>query len=163
MLRSDLVICPLGYGLAGGHEVLFDDDFVCVVSADHTIASGELTVEAMEDLDYATTTFVTSLTATYYDLFESLGVTRRARVVVDEWAALPLLINGTDLAAVIPRRLARRACPAAAFTVMELPVHSAANTFTEAVFWHPSRASDRGLKWMRERLHEAVDFSDSTR
>lgn len=158
-LRTELLVCPLGFGLPGAHEQLFDDDFVCVVDARHhpgLAVSRTLRVDDLATFEFATTSFVTSLTTAYFELFETLAIPRRTRLITDEWAALPTAIEGTELVALLPRRLARRRCAAAPFVIHELPEHLAQNGFTEYLHWHSSRSDDRGIRWLRGRFHDAV-------
>lgn len=159
-LRTDLMICPLGFGLPGAHERLFDDDFVFVYDGTVHVArpapGDRVTREFIAANAHVTTSFVTALSAVYYDLFASLGIPRAARIVVDEWAMLPAVVEGTELLGLMPRRLALRHCVRAPFVIAELPADCPPATFTEALFWHSSRNDDRGIQWLRERFHDAV-------
>ena len=74
-------------------------------------------------------------------------------VTTGGWLPLPFLVAGTDLVAAIPERLARRVCPRGrAPRITEPPF--AAIELVEAAWWHPMRATDPALTWLRTTLRE---------
>jgi DNA-binding transcriptional LysR family regulator len=159
VLESDLLIGPMGYGLPGVHRVLFNDDFVCLLDRAHP-AAGEatMTVNALQRWPHAGVSFAPNLSNGADRLLESLGVRRHIALVADDWLPLPWLIRDTDLIAVLPRRIAVWAAERDDFVLHEMPGDDRA-PFSEAAFWHPSRAGDPGLHWLTEALLGTLDPS----
>ena len=76
-----------------------------------------------------------------------LGITPNVVVTTGGWLPLAFLVAGTDLVAAVPERLARRVSAAAGVTVTEPPFGTI--ELTEAAWWHPMRATDPALTWLR--------------
>ncbi len=78
-------------------------------------------------------------------------------VTTGGWLPLPFLVAGTDLVAAIPERLARRVCAAAGVTIVTItdpPLDTI--ELVEAAWWHPMRATDPALTWLRTTLREVT-------
>lgn len=147
LLETDLVIKPVGLDLPGSRRVLFSDDFVCLVDAGHPAATLPMTAEVLGQLPNAAAAFVNGVPTAADRLLDDLGVERHVALLADDWVSLPWLLRGTDLMAVLPRRIASWAAQAGAFIIRELPGEDRA-PFTEAAAWHPARGGDLGLRWL---------------
>jgi DNA-binding transcriptional LysR family regulator len=88
-------------------------------------------------------------------LLARLGVRPRVAVVSNEWLSLPWLIRETDLVTLLPRRVASWWADRSGFVLREIPGGDSGR-FTETMFWHPTRAGDDGLAWLREQILAAV-------
>jgi DNA-binding transcriptional LysR family regulator len=162
ILESDLLVGPLEFGFPGAHQVLFTDDFVCLLDAQNPASrEPDLSVETLGRYAHAVTSFMPGLATGADRLLESLGVDHRVAVVVDDWLPLPWLISGTDLIALVPRRLAALAALGGRLVIREVP-GGGRGEFVEGMFWHPSRAADAGLRWLRTTLRAALDPPDAT-
>lgn len=85
---------------------------------------------------------------------DRLGITPDVVVTTAGWLALPFLVAGTDLIAAVPERLARRVAAAAGTTVIDPPFGPV--ELTETAWWHPMRATDPALTWLRTVLKETI-------
>jgi len=155
LLRRDLLIAPVGYGFNGPHDVVFRDHFVCIVDASNPalkrIDDGESdVVELLAALPHAVGRFADVVTPADR-LIEQLGIDRRVAATVGGLLTLPLLVLGTDLVALAPRRLARRYEASGGLRTLEVP-GAAGLPLIEAVYWHPSRTSDAALQWLRTAM-----------
>ncbi|HTU05993.1 MAG TPA: LysR substrate-binding domain-containing protein, partial [Trebonia sp.] len=83
------------------------------------------------------------------------GITPDIVVTAAGWLSLPFLVAGTDLLAAVPERLARRIATAAGTTVIDPPFGPL--ELTETAWWHPMRATDPALTWLRTTLSEVAD------
>lgn len=156
VLESDLMIGPTGYGLRGEHQVLFEDDFVCVLHAGHPAADvAEMTTDVLASWPHAAVSFAPNMSTAADRLMRDLGVQRHVALVADDWLPLPWLIRNTDLIAVLPRRVATWAIADGDYRCFELPGVNRGR-FAEAAFWHPSRDADPGLQWLIAILRSAV-------
>jgi DNA-binding transcriptional LysR family regulator len=75
------------------------------------------------------------------------GITPKVVLTTAGWLPLPFLVEGTDLVAAVPERLARRMGAAAGVTIVEPPF--GVIELIEAAWWHPLYATDPALTWLR--------------
>jgi DNA-binding transcriptional LysR family regulator len=82
------------------------------------------------------------------------GITPDVVVTTAGWLTLPFLVSGTDLVAAVPERIARKVAAAAGTTVIDPPFGPV--ELTETAWWHPMRATDPALTWLRTTLKETA-------
>jgi DNA-binding transcriptional LysR family regulator len=156
LLEADLVIAPLSFSVPAESERLFSDDFVCLLdSGNPAAAEAELTAELLSGLRHAGVSRRSGTPTIAHKLIDGLGMRARVAVLTDEWANLPWLLQGTDMVALLPRRVAERASRTGSFAIREVPGYDRAR-FTESMLWHPSRSADPGLRWLRGELRAAL-------
>jgi DNA-binding transcriptional LysR family regulator len=149
----DLLLAPVGFWPSGQPEVIMRDRLVYVADpANPALRDGALTVEKLAALPHAVARLPQAELAVA--ALERLGVTPAVAVTTGGWLPLPFLIAGTDLVAAVPERLARRVCHAARVTVVEPPFEAV--ELAEAAWWHPLRAPDPALGWLRATLHDVA-------
>ena len=68
--------------------------------------------------------------------------------MVAGFLSLPLLVEGTDLVAMVPAMLAARAQRGANIAVLRF-ADGAEASLVEAMYWHPSQAEDPASVWLR--------------
>ena len=159
--EADLMIIPRGF-LSPDHpeEVLYEEDFVCVVWRGSALAQGELTFErylaaghvVMQPPDGAGEAFEAWFVRRY-------GVTRRIAVTTYGFATLAALVCGTDHVSTMHARLARTF--AAAWPLEIKPPPLPIERMEQAMQWHKYRTQDPGLAWLRELLRQAVRRMDA--
>ena len=81
---------------------------------------------------------------------DAAGCTRRVAATSAGFVTMPLMLPGTDLVAVVPERLARRAAAAGDLRVLEPEM--TLRPLRQSAFWHSRRDRDPGHVWLRERL-----------
>jgi DNA-binding transcriptional LysR family regulator len=146
LLQCDFLIGPLGCGLPGQSAVLFRDRFVCVADpANERLAGGTLTLRDFEESPHAVATFGPNLTPLDRAL-SAAGISRNVSVTTVGWLSLPFVVAGTDLVASLPERLARQVGDLASVTMVEPPFGTV--EIIEALWWHPTRDSDAGHRWL---------------
>ena len=155
LIRVDILVGPMGYGLPGKSRQLFRDAFVAVVDASNPILREPvLTSSLLARLPHAVGFFGQTITTPADRLLESLGFAVRPAAKVSGLQALPLLVEGTDLVALVPRMLALRASSSAKLAILEFPVEVEA-ALVEAMHWHPTRMEDPATQWLRDVLRRA--------
>jgi DNA-binding transcriptional LysR family regulator len=82
------------------------------------------------------------------------GVERRADVVVENFLTVPFLLSRTQRLCVLQQRLAQTLQAASAVRLVELPMP--VPELVEALWWHPSRTSDPGQRWLQQALQDAA-------
>jgi DNA-binding transcriptional LysR family regulator len=148
LLEVDLLVAPLGYEFHGDSAPIFTDRFVLVVDPRNPrLRNGRLTVDDLTALPHARAVFGRSHLTPVYRQLSEMNVDVRSGVRANGWLPLPFLVAGTDMVAVLPERLATRVAGLAGVTVVELPCREVG--LVESLWWHPSRAGDPALRWLR--------------
>ena len=155
LARHDVLIGPTDYDFPGRHAELFRDRFVCVVDPACTgLAGNTLTMADLARLPHAVPGFGSGARTPVDRVLDELGVVRRVQVTVFGWLAVPFVVPGTDMVAVIPERLARLAAKGAPLAILEPPFGLV--ELVESAYWHPSRSEDPALRWLLRTLREAA-------
>ena len=154
LLRSvDGVELPHGFFTDLPHTELFQDSWVCVVSADNAAVGDELTVEHLSRLPWVFSYYrPTSHTPTAQ--LNLLGIEAQARIVVGSFIAVAPLVAGTDRIALMQARLARRV--AGSMNLRVLPCPFEAVPVIETMWWHPMYRRDPAHQWLRDALASAA-------
>jgi DNA-binding transcriptional LysR family regulator len=155
LLQHDLLIAPLGYKFPGECEEVFRDRFVCITDpANPRLTGGTLTLEDLGELPHAAPTFGSPVLNPAERALDHLHVPRHVQVTTVGWLPLPFVVAGTDLVAIVPERLARRVAATAGVVMCEPPFGKI--ELIEAAWWHPARAGDTALRWLRSIATEAA-------
>ena len=112
----------------------------------HPAAKKAVTRRALGQLDYIV---VRSHSATAR-LLQELGLERRIRLTLPHFMVLPRVIAETDLAVIMPSRLAEAFGQMGRYTVWRPRVGLPA--FDVSVHWSWRFAGDPGNRWLRERI-----------
>jgi len=158
--EADLLIVPTGF-MSPDHprEVLYHEDFVCMVWRDSTMAQGELTFDR-----YVNGGHVVMMPAGgQADGFEGwflkrYGVTRRVAVSTYSFVTLPAMLVGTEYIATVHARIARRMMQA--FPLEIRPTPMLFDRMEQSAQWHKFRTNDPGLVWLRGMLAAAARHMD---
>lgn len=157
--EADLLIIPTGF-LSPDHpfEVLYREEFVCVIWRDGDLAKDELTFDR-----YVNAEHVAMQPSGRADAFEGwflkrFGITRRVAVSTYSFITLPALVVGTQWIATVHSRVAHRFAGAWPVEVRPIPVQF--EKMEQAVQWHKFRTNDPGLAWLRTLLRMAGDRID---
>jgi DNA-binding transcriptional LysR family regulator len=153
--KVDLIVGPIGYRMPGAAKQLFRDSFVVVLDQGNPLMERtSLSLQELTDVPHAVAYFGEDIRTPADKLFESRGLDRPVAAVVAGFLSLPLLVEGTDLVAVVPRMLAGRAQRGAEIAVLEFTNEDAA-FLVEAMHWHPSQTEDPASTWLRSAVQRA--------
>ncbi len=159
LLGHDLLVGPagvLGAQAGGEHEVIARDRLVYLADpANSRLRDGRLTASDLAALPHAAARAPDTDPAAAATALARLGITPNVVLTTAGWLPLPFLIAGTDLVAAVPERLARRVAAAAGVTVIEPPFGTI--EITETAWWHPMRATDPALTWLRTILRQNAE------
>ena len=151
----DVLVAPAGFWPDGQPEVITRDRLVYVADpANPRLRDGTLTAADLQALPHAAARLPHPCADPAAAALDRLGITPTIVITTGGWLPLPFLIAGTDLVAAIPERLARRVAGPAGVTIAaitEPPLD--AIELVEAAWWHPMRATDPALTWLRTTLH----------
>ncbi|NLQ18272.1 LysR family transcriptional regulator [Marinomonas sp. M1K-6] len=154
--KADLLIIPSNF-MSAQHpsEVLYEEEFVCVVWKHSQIAKDPLTTEKyaaaghvlMRPGDIKKDFLETSITEKY-------GIKRRLVATTFSFASLPALVIGSENIATIHARLAKKMAKVWPLEILPLPFDIP--PMQQCVQWHQYRNNDEGLIWLRNILKEAA-------
>jgi DNA-binding transcriptional LysR family regulator len=147
----DLVIGPQWPNLALRDRRLYSDPFVCVLGADARVPARALDAAAFAALPMVDVS--PSGTGMLRTLIERgiAGVQRRVVATASSFLALPQLLRGTGLAALVPQRLLDLYPPGVlqpAAVAFELPAYEV------SLWWHNATHADPLQRWVRAQLVE---------
>ena len=156
ILDHDVLIGPMGYGFPGVQEMFFQDRMVCIADkGNRRLAGATLTLEALSQLPHAIATFGRSNLTPADRILGELGVTRWVQVAVTGWMALPFVIEGTDMVAVVPRRLAERFCvPDGPIALIEPPFGEV--DLIEGFWCQEAKLAEPTQRWLVGVLREVA-------
>ena len=154
--EADLLIIPTGF-LSPDHpsEVLYRENFVCMVWKDGALAGGRLDFEGYVAAEHV----VMQPAGGRADAFEGwfikrYGVTRRVCVQTYSFITLPALLVGTDRVATVHERVARLLAGVWPLEIQPPPL--TIDPMEQAMQWHKFRTNDPGLTWLRSLLVDAA-------
>ncbi len=172
--RTDLAIGAFGRMSDGfARETLFDETLVWVVRKGHPMAEGQVTVKTLEKFQLVLLTPASPERAAgersgrqieplvLWDELTSdqtplgRGARQRIRVVIDNSHAALAIVGGSDLAALVPRRLAQLRSDALGLKLLDLEGEARPPTSIETI-WRADRGAHPALGWLRGVLRDVA-------
>jgi DNA-binding transcriptional LysR family regulator len=140
------LITPQNLGPTLHSTHLYDEDYVCMLRADHPDASASpLTLERFCALDHV---LVSPAGGSFEGVTDTalakIGRARRVMLSVTSFLVLPEILSTGDQIAVVPRRLAIHQ---EGLAIMEPPVPIPG--FSKTLAWHERTHHDVGQRWVR--------------
>jgi DNA-binding transcriptional LysR family regulator len=154
--EADLLVIPKAYCSADHPtEILFKDEFVCVVWTGSSHARQGITFERYASAGHAVMQPVGTEQPAYESWFvQRYGLSRRIEVTTYSFSVLPFLVVGTELISTVHSLLAKRMKPAAPIALLPLPLPMP--PLEQAMQWHKYRTHDPGLVWLRQLMQRAA-------
>ena len=135
-------------------EVLYEEDFVCLVGRAQKMRTRRFTLKQYLDLPHAVVeTWEGQQTPVDRPLAE-LGLKRHALLRIPFFVPTIFTIARTDLILTVPRRLGKIAAVAADVRIVE-PPHEIKG-FSYFMAWHPRLTTEPAHAWFREQLRMAA-------
>ena len=152
----DLLIMPRDH-LSKHHplEVLFADDYACLVWEGNTAVGHQITQEQYLQLGHVCVQLSRGLAPVMDEWFLSRhGINRRIEVLSMNFNSIPQHIVGTRRIATVHRRLAKYYCRYLPLRVIPCPFDLP--PIIESMQWHKYFSGDPGLAWLRGVLKEVA-------
>lgn len=159
----DLMIVPERYIIAGHpSQLLFEEDYVCVVWQGNSLVGDHLSLEQYMDLGHISVGLGRTRHLSIEDWFmNQYGFNRRLEVITHDFNTLPQLVIGTQRVATMHRRLALLYAQYLPLRILPAPVHIP--PLREFMLWHRSMDGDPMHRWLRERIQEFIARVDAAK
>ncbi|MDR3453901.1 MAG: LysR substrate-binding domain-containing protein [Rhodoferax sp.] len=132
---------------------LYDETFLCVMRKGHPAAARPMDLDTFCSLAHAlVSTSGGGFIGAVDEAVQARGHSRRVQVSVSSFLLVPSLVEGTDLIATVPARLAQQW--AGLLAVVSLPLEVPG--FSVSMGWHPRAHADPAQLWLRETLRQAM-------
>lgn len=132
--------------------VLYEERYVCAMSKSHPMVKKALSLKQFCDLPFAMLSYNGGEFSGATDIaLQKLGRRRKVMVSVNHISLLPQLLQDSDLAAVLPERLAQT-LPNVHLQPPPLEVEA----FTMMMAWHERTEQDPAHQWLRKILLEVI-------
>lgn len=135
-------------------DELFADDWVCVADAKRPDIGDELTLEAYTSLPHVSHDFGRRVPTLEEISHAQISLDLDIRAAAPNFSTLVFMVPGTDLLALIPRRLARTLSRNVDVRVLEPPVDFP--PLNEVLIWHKRHEFDAGHCWLRDVFRETA-------
>lgn len=133
---------------------LFDRRFHGLVRAGHRLAGRRLALRDFCAVPQAVVVGASGIQARIDRLLRQRGLQRAETVVMPSYLALPPLLEGSDLLAVVPGQLAEAFARHGRFEILDLPFALPASTIR--MHWHRRVHQDAGNAWLRRLVIATV-------
>ncbi|WP_197416521.1 MULTISPECIES: LysR family transcriptional regulator [unclassified Massilia] len=152
----DILLMPERYlSRSYPSEVLFSDDFSCIVWDRNTEVGATLSQDDYLRLGHVATSFGSHQQLAAEEVFfKSIGLNRRIEVVCATFNLLPQFVIGTRRVATLQHQLALQLARYYPVRLLDAPV--AIPRIVECMQWHPSNQHDPAHVWLRSMLRHAV-------
>lgn len=159
LLENDAIIAPLGFGFPGDSRPMWRDRMVCLVDRrQHDLGDDPaqgLSLEDLVRLPHAVAAFGPGTLTPVDRVFGELDLDRTIAVSVRGWLPLPFVIEGTELVAVVPERLARLHTAVGGHLVQVEPPFGQV-LLAEGYWFGHDRLADPAHEWLFDRLDEVA-------
>jgi len=152
--RLDLILNVAGVPSPLESEVLFEEEFVCLVASGHPLRRRRLTLAQYLNFPHAIVNVLGGLQTLVDRPLSDLGKQRRAGLVVPYFVPAVLAISRTNMIVTVPRRLAATVTGIA--DVREVGAPAEIEGFRYVMAWHPRLTADPAQRWLREQVKLAA-------
>lgn len=153
----DLMVMPEQYAgrLAHPQQPLFDDTQVCMVWKDHGRIRTRLTMAGYMQMGHVAVRLGDDQSMAFEEWFlPRAGRQRRIECSVDNFAALPQLVIGTQRVATLHRRMAEHFARHHPLRIVAAPFVMPA--LTEVMIWPRHLQPDPAHAWLRQQVMDAA-------
>ncbi|MDR3370287.1 LysR family transcriptional regulator [Rhodoferax sp.] len=153
--EADLAMGYMPQLEAGFYQtLLFNQSFVCMVSANHPRIRSKLTRELFESEDHAVITSSGAAPLLIDQELDRQGMKRRIALKIPNFIGAALVVEHTDLIITIPERLGVVLQGRAA--VKTFPVPFPSSQYAVKQHWHERFHNDPGSRWLRRLIADLL-------
>ncbi|GAA4113118.1 LysR family transcriptional regulator [Nocardioides fonticola] len=154
---ADVVLAPAEVGLPGLRRPLWREEMVLIADpdADHPALAEDASAATLAELVHAGVSLGPGLLTAEERALGEAGLDRRLRVTAAGYLALPHVVTGTDLVALVPRSVAERHA-AEGGRLRILPPPTGPIPLTMCCWFDRSRAHDPQDRWFHDCLERVA-------
>jgi DNA-binding transcriptional LysR family regulator len=152
--EAGFLIIPERYTVAEHpSELLFEEEYVCVVCQDNRLIDDKITLEQYKEMGHVTVGLGKNRSLSIEDWFlKKHNIERRVEVVSNSFNALPPLIVGTDRIATMHKRLAQYFEQYLPIKILATPIELP--KMREHLQWHQTVDNDPVHRWVRKKIQQ---------
>ena len=135
-------------------EFLFEDQWVCAVSADHPTVGDELSLEEFVELPHASLRFPGEVTTLQEISLMQASLDIDIRLAASNFFTLFNALPGTSLVTLLPRLMAERLGGSTPVRLLSPPFEI--SPLREMLVWHSRDSTDAGHRWLRDLFKEVA-------
>ncbi|MFY9557155.1 MAG: LysR substrate-binding domain-containing protein, partial [Blastocatellia bacterium] len=128
-------------------QVLFQEENVCIASANHRSIRGKISIRQYAAARHAAVFYKSEGPGIIDTVLAQKGLSRHLTVLAPHFASVPFIVAESDLIATVPRRLALRFSKPLKLQVLHIPF--AIPPFRLTMLWHERVDSDPAHAWLR--------------
>jgi DNA-binding transcriptional LysR family regulator len=136
-------------------HVLFNDHYVCLMRRNHPLADAELDLDALARTDHVSLRAVPSATAQIDEFMAAKGLGRRIMVTTNQVAAIPRILEDTDLVACILESTARAIAEILPDKIVKRQVD--VGSVEIRLVWHTDLMSTMAGNWLRKEIIQVAE------
>jgi DNA-binding transcriptional LysR family regulator len=155
LLSHDFVVITPGAGIDVDSIVLLRDEYVVIADRDNpVVASGSISVDDFLASPFIRWEFGRSHLSPAERRMRELDLSPRVRATAATMLSVPLIVRGTDLVGVVPRRLVE--LHERVTGTVSVPTPFPPVELVLRLWWHPAHAQDPAHAWFRGLAAEWV-------
>jgi DNA-binding transcriptional LysR family regulator len=131
-------------------KTLFTDNFVCVVSAEQSVAKKKLTMESYLAMRHCIISFSEFRSGIVDSALAKMGLERKAVVTIPQFLAASHIVANSDLILTIPKRLGKLFVESNQFLPLDLPFD--VPSFSIYIYWHIRNENNPMHTWIRNKF-----------
>jgi DNA-binding transcriptional LysR family regulator len=135
-------------------EELFEEDNVCIASANHPSIQSRISIRQYAASKHAAVFYKSEGPGVIDTILAQKGLTRQLGVLAPHFASVPFIVAESDLIATVPRRLALRFSKQLKLQMLTIPF--SIPPFRLSMLWHERVESDPAHTWLREMVTETA-------
>ena len=135
-------------------SLLFLERYVCMMSADHSLAHRKLTLTRFVTTRHVVVASPFSGHELLHGALAERGVARPVTLTIPYFTILPELISGSDLLATLPSRVARVFATRAPLLAKELPLKLP--EFEVRLHWNQRQEDAVAQRWLRDQITQTL-------
>lgn len=133
-----------------GHELLFADEYACVVRKGHPLVKRRLTLARYLELSHVLVSSSSDSPGSVDKALAARGLRRHVALRVSHFLSVPTVIAHTDYVAALDRRVAEAFREPFGLAVFKPPLPLPRGKIGQV--WHESVENDKGHRWFRELI-----------
>lgn len=135
-------------------EALFEEDNVCIASANHPTIRGKISLRQFAAEGHVAVFYKSEGPGVIDTILSQKGLTRKLAVLAPHFASVPFIVADSNLIATVPRRLALRLRGTLKLQLLPLPI--VIPPLRLSMLWHERMDADPAHAWLRSVVTETA-------